>query len=100
MTAASKSPGAARQREPLAHPPRLYEPGLGADTAVPASGLTLTMHHAASMKVSVDFTDNRAAAPSTSSTSLPRGHQVGSWGGSSQIDDDDSTTFTQIPPGR
>jgi hypothetical protein len=82
--------------------PGYVRPGLGADTAVPASGLTLTMQRAASMKVTVDFGDNPRAAGTEYlvNVSPEGGDEVGSWGGSSQIDDDDTTTFTQIPAGR
>lgn len=82
--------------------PGYVRPGLGADTAVPASGLTLTMQRAASVKVTVDFGDNPRAAgiEYLVNVSPEGGDEVGTWGGSSQIDDDDSTTFVQVPAGR
>lgn len=82
--------------------PGYVRPGLGADTKVPASGLTLTMQRAASMKVVVDFGGHPRAAGTEYivNVSPEGGDQVGSWGGSGQVDAKDSITFTQIPAGR
>lgn len=82
--------------------PGYVRPGLGADTVVPASGLTLTMQRAASMQVTVDFGDNPRAAgvEYLVNVSPEGGDEVGTWGGSGQIDDDHSITFVQVPAGR
>ncbi len=82
--------------------PGYVRPGLGADTPVPSSGLTLTMQRASSMQVTVDFGDKpRATGVEYIVNASPEGgDEVGAWGGSGQIEDDDSITFVQVPAGR
>jgi hypothetical protein len=87
------------------HPPqpslrRLLAPGLGTTVTLPAADVALTMLHAASVVISVDFSQSQRPADYIVSLIPEGGEAVGKWSGSGSINAQNQLTFDDIPPGR
>ncbi|MGD9632002.1 MAG: collagen binding domain-containing protein [Pirellulales bacterium] len=78
----------------------LVRPGLGQPIEMPAGDLKLTMSPAATLQVTVDF-GNAAKPPQYLIQIEPEGgNKIGSWGGSSTVDDQNQVIFRNVPPGK
>jgi hypothetical protein len=75
-------------------------PGLGPTIETPAKDVALSMAPSAQIHIVVDFAE--AARPKEYIVELTPegGNVVGSWGGSSQINDKNEVSFKDVPPGR
>jgi protocatechuate 3,4-dioxygenase beta subunit len=80
------------------HKPLYVRPGLGTKIEAPAENVELRMTRAAHARVHIEFTGARPAQYLVEIT--PKGgNKIGSWGGSAQIDETNSYTFRNVPPG-
>lgn len=75
-------------------------PGLGPNIKTPAADVALTMVRSARLRVKVEF--GKSARPGEYLVEMEPegGSKIGSWGGSSRVDDKGEVTMTGIPPGR
>jgi hypothetical protein len=80
--------------------PGYCRPGLGPSITTPKDDVALQMMKAASVRVTVDFTDKVRPARYIVSMSPEGGDVVGSYGGSGNIDAKNQMTFKIVPPGR
>ncbi len=77
-----------------------YQGGLGAEVKVPQSDCRVELSRAGGVRVRVEFPDENSRATNYIVNIAPvGGEKVGSWGGSSQIGDDNSVEFKNVPPG-
>jgi hypothetical protein len=80
------------------HKPLYVRPGLGMKIEAPAKDVELRMSRAAHARVHIEFAGARPAQYLVEIT--PKGgNKIGSWGGSAQIDETNSYTFRNVPPG-
>ena len=75
-------------------------PGLGPTIKTPAADVVLTMKQSAQLHVTVDFTGSKRSESYIVELEPEGGNVVGSWGGSSQIDDKNQVSFHDAPPGK
>ncbi|QEH35125.1 hypothetical protein OJF2_36700 [Aquisphaera giovannonii] len=75
-------------------------PGLGPNVKVPAKDVKLTMKKSARLRVVVDFAGTKRPAEYLVELEPEGGNVVGSWGGSSQLDEKNQVQFSDAPPGR
>jgi protocatechuate 3,4-dioxygenase beta subunit len=81
-----------------AYKPLYVRPGVGTKIEAPAENIELRMTRAAHARVHVEFPAARPAEYIVEIT--PKGgNKIGSWGGSAQIDETNSYTFRNVPPG-
>lgn len=76
------------------------QPGLGLEIKTPAKDLVLTMPRSAQLNATVDFADGKRPAEYLVELEPEGGNVVGSWGGSSPIDEKNQVKFRDVPPGR
>jgi hypothetical protein len=80
------------------HKPLYVRRSLGMKIEAPAENVELRMTRSAHARVHVEFTGARPAQYIVEIT--PKGgNTIGSWGGSAQIDETNSHTFRNVPPG-
>ncbi|WP_165223797.1 MSCRAMM family protein [Aquisphaera insulae] len=75
-------------------------PGLGPSIKVPSEQIALTMKRSARLRVTVDFTGTTRPAQYIVEIEPEGGAVVGSWGGSSILDEKNQVQLSNIPPGR
>lgn len=75
-------------------------PGLGETVKTPAENVKLEMHKAARLRVHVDFGGKTRPSSYIVEIGPEGGSQIGSWGGSGNIDAHNKITFSNFPPGR
>jgi hypothetical protein len=82
------------------HKQGYVRPGLGLPVELPGEGVSLNMTRSAELKVTVDFSDMPRPEAYIVHVRPEEGEEVGSWGGSGNIDADNQITFRNIPPGK
>ena len=82
------------------HKPGYVRPGLGMDITVPTENMTLQMKAAAQLNVVVLFRGTEIPDEYIVNIKPEGGNIVGSWSGSSKIDDLNQVTLKNIPPGK
>lgn len=75
-------------------------PGLGPEISVPAESVDLQMVRSSQVTVLVQFETTDVPGQYMVQLEPEGGNVVGSWGGSSSIDDANQCSFKNIPPGR
>ena len=80
--------------------PGYCRPGLGLPITTPTKDVALQMRKSASVLVTVEFTATTRPAGYIVSIEPEGGPEVGSYGGSGQIDANNQMSFDDVPPGR
>lgn len=75
-------------------------PGLGLEVTSPASDLKLEMVKSSKIEVVVEFGDLKRPQGYIVEIEPEGGSQIGSWGGSGNIDPANTITFENVPPGK
>jgi hypothetical protein len=75
-------------------------PGLGPTINVPAKDVAVVMTTSAQVHVTVEFKGTKRPESYIVEIEPAGGNVVGSWGGSSQIDEKNQVIFNDVPPGR
>jgi hypothetical protein len=78
----------------------LVSPGLGKQIETPAADLLLGMSPAATLLVNVKFRDGAKPPAYMIDIEPAGGNKIGSWGGSSNVDEQNHVMFRNVPPGK
>ena len=79
--------------------PGLNGPPLGKKILIPVKDLTVKMTQAAEFTVKVKFPNGKIAENYIVNVEPVGGNQVGTWGGSATLDDNNRYHFKNVPPG-
>jgi hypothetical protein len=80
--------------------PGYVRPGLGLPITTPKEDVVMSMLKSSQLQVIIDFTGKVRPMGYIVSIEPEGGSQIGSWGGSGNIDDKNQITFKDVPPGR